>query len=125
MYTCHYNKILLTYLLTYNAEQLINTPTHFTEHSSSLIDLMFIKNSQHVLSSFVSDPFIPDLTRHCPVVCVLKFTKQKKTIFPRKIWLYDQGDYPYTDATLPRSTGTQSLMIQTLMLLPKISLVQL
>ena len=79
---------------SYNAHQLIDTATHFTETSSSIIDLIFVKHSQHVLSSFVADCFIPDLIRfHCPVVCVLKFNKPKQTTYKRKIWLYDQGDY--------------------------------
>ena len=77
-----------------NSEQLINLPTHFTERSSSLIDLMFIKQSTQILSSFVADPFVPNLVRfHCPTVVVLKFTKPKQTSFQRKIWIYDKGDY--------------------------------
>lgn len=77
-----------------NSEQLINSPTHFTERSSSLIDLMFIKQSTQILSSFVADPFVPNLVRfHCPTVVVLKFTKPKQTSFQRKIWIYDKGDY--------------------------------
>lgn len=77
-----------------NSEQLINSPTHFTEHSSSLIDLMFIKHTNQVISSFVADPFVPNLVRfHCPTVAVLKFTKPKQTHFQRQIWLYDKGDY--------------------------------
>ncbi len=79
---------------SYSAEQLITTATHFTEHSSSLIDLMIVKHTNHVLTSFVADPFIPDLIRfHCPIVTVLKFNKPKITAFKRHIWLYDKGDF--------------------------------
>ncbi len=79
---------------SYNAEQLITTPTHYTEHSSSLIDLMFIKHTQHVLTSFVADPFIPDLVRfHCPTITVMKFDKPNVGYYKRRIWLYDKGDY--------------------------------
>ena len=79
---------------SYNAEQLITSPTHFTEHSNSLIDLMIVKNKNQVISSFVSDPFIPDLVRfHCPIVTILKFTKHNHQSFKRKIWLYDKADY--------------------------------
>lgn len=79
---------------SYNAEQLINSPTNFTEHSRSLIDLMFIKNPRHVISSFVADPFVPNLIRfHCPIVTVLKFSKPKHVNFKRRIWLYERGDY--------------------------------
>ena len=65
-------------LLSYNLNQLITDPTHFTESSLSLIDIVICKNVGTVLTSFVSDPFIPDLIRyHCPVVVVLKFNKPK------------------------------------------------
>jgi len=79
---------------SYNATQLINSPTHITEHSQSLIDLMFVKHSRDVLSSFVADPFIPDLTRfHCPIVSVLKLSKPVQSCYRRRIWLYKDGDY--------------------------------
>ncbi len=38
---------------SYNAEQLITSATHFTETSCSLIDLMFIRHTNHVITSFV------------------------------------------------------------------------
>ena len=46
---------------SYNAQQLIQSPTHFTERSHSLIDLIFIKHHSQVISSCV--PFVPDLIR--------------------------------------------------------------
>ncbi len=79
---------------SYNAEQLISTPTHYTEHSNSLIDLMFVKHTNQVITSFVADPFIPDLIRfHCPIVTVMKFNKPKTSTYKRRIWLYDRGDF--------------------------------
>ena len=58
---------------SYNINQVITDPTHFTESSHSLIDLVICKNVGNVLTSFLSDPFILDLVRyHCPVVVVLK-----------------------------------------------------
>ena len=48
---------------SYNSEQIIKSPTYYTEHSSSLIDLFFVKNMEHICTAFVADPFIPDLTR--------------------------------------------------------------
>ena len=71
----------------YNARQLISSHTYFTEHSMSLVDQMFVRNNRQVLSSFVSEPFIPDLA----VVAVLSFTKP--VTFHRRIWLYEKGDY--------------------------------
>ncbi|XP_045166981.2 uncharacterized protein LOC123530276 [Mercenaria mercenaria] len=97
-------------MASYNAEQLITLPTHFTEHSNSLIDLMFVKNTNQVISSFVADPFIPNLTRfHCPVVAVLKLDKPKHTSFKRKIWLYDRGNYDDYRAKL-QATNWETLM---------------
>ena len=87
------NKITNLFSL-YNAEQLITSPTFYTESSNSLLDLMFIKNKDSVISSFVADPFIPNLTRfHCPVVLVLRQTKPKRLTFKRCMWLYENGDY--------------------------------
>ena len=81
-------------IASYNFNQVITDPTHFTENSRSLIDLIICKNVRNVLTSFVSDPFIPDLVRyHCPVVVVLKFIKPKQHVYKRHIWLYDRGDY--------------------------------
>ncbi len=42
---------------SYNADQLISSPTHFTETSSSLIDLIFVKDTRHIITSFCSGPF--------------------------------------------------------------------
>ncbi|XP_045210645.2 uncharacterized protein LOC123562055 [Mercenaria mercenaria] len=82
------------FMSSYNAHQLIDTPTHFTERSSSLIDLIFIKHPDNVISSFVADPFVPDLVRfHCPVVCVLKFNKPRQSCFKRRIWQYDRCNF--------------------------------
>ena len=81
-------------ILSYNFNQIITDPTHFTESSHSLIDIVICKNVGNVMTSFVSDPFIPDLVRyHCPVVVVLKFNKSKHHVFQRHIWLYERGDY--------------------------------
>jgi len=96
-------------MTSYNAEQLISSPTHITEHSSSLIDLIFVKNKNHILSSFVADPFIPNLTRfHCPVVVVLHFHKPRTAPFKRRVWVYDRGNYDDYRAGL-RTTDWNSL----------------
>ncbi len=48
---------------SYNAEQLISTPTHYTEHSCSLIDLMIVKHTNHVITKLRGRPLCP---RSCP-----------------------------------------------------------
>ena len=81
-------------MLEYNLKQLISEPTHFTEHSSSVIDLILVRSNNNVLTSGVADPFVADYTRyHCPVIAVLKFTRMHTPSFRRKIWNYGLADY--------------------------------
>lgn len=81
-------------LQQYNLKQLINDSTHFTDTSSSLIDLILVNNPSNIISSGVADPFIPDLTRyHCPVFAFLKFMRPPVKSFKRKIWNYARADY--------------------------------
>ena len=71
----HDNK-LSRLISSYNSHQLISEPTHFTENSSSLIDIVSVKRPNSVLSSYVADCFIPDLIRyHCPIIVVFNFKK--------------------------------------------------
>ena len=45
----------------YNLSQLITENTHFTEHSSSLLDLILVRNNNNnILMSGTLDPLIPD-----------------------------------------------------------------
>ena len=74
--------------------QLIEEPTHFTEQSSSIIDLFFVTNKDNVVLSGVNDPFLQQNIRyHCPTYVILKFSKPKSTSFERHIWYYDKGDF--------------------------------
>ena len=60
----------------YTLNQLIREPTHFTEHSASLIDLILVRNTTSIVTSGVADSFIPDQIRfHCPVLVLLKFLR--------------------------------------------------
>ena len=78
----------------FSVEQLITEPTHYTESSSSIIDLVFTSNKTNILSSGVGDPFLEQNIRyHCPVFFVLNFNKNTSPIFHRHIWLFDRGDY--------------------------------
>ena len=44
-------------MLEYNLTQLVSDPTHYTESSSSLIDLILVRNCSYILFSGVADPF--------------------------------------------------------------------
>ena len=78
----------------YNLSQLIEEPTHFTESSSSLIDLVATNNDNSVIYSGVGEAFLDQTERyHCPVFVVFRFSKYKQPCFKRKIWKYESGDY--------------------------------
>ena len=78
----------------FNFEQLINEPTHFTENSSSLIDLILTINRNNILISGVGEQFLEQNIRyHCPVFCVLNFIKPLTPLYQRKIYLFDRGNY--------------------------------
>ena len=42
----------------FSLTQVVNEPSHFTEHSSSLTDLMLVSNPNHVILNGVGDPFL-------------------------------------------------------------------
>ena len=78
----------------FNLSQIINEPTHFTETSASLIDLLFTTDQTSVIASGVSDPFLnQDIRYHCPVYAIFKYTKPRQPIIERRIWKYENGDY--------------------------------
>ena len=78
----------------FGLEQLIKEPTHYTESSSSAIDLFLTSNSNNVFLTGVEDPFLEHNIRyHCPIFCLLKFDNSAKSTFSRHIWLYDRCDF--------------------------------
>ena len=78
----------------FSLTQTINQPTHFTEHSSSLLDIILTSNDNHLIFSGVGDPFLSqDLRYHCPVFGVLNFSKPRGKSYVRTTWSYNRGDY--------------------------------
>ena len=72
----------------------MNLQKHFTETSSSLIDLLLVNNKEHLILSGVGDPFLhQDIRYHCPVFGFFNFRKPKCLSFKRRIWKYDDGNY--------------------------------
>ena len=47
----------------YDLKQLIQEPTHYTENSSSVIDLILVRNISNVLTSCMTDCFLPEQIR--------------------------------------------------------------
>ena len=78
----------------FNLQQLIVEPTHYTETSTSIIDLFLISNKHNLLLSGVGEPFLEQNVRyHCPVYTVFNFDKHMSPVFTRHIWLYSKGNY--------------------------------
>ena len=70
----------------FNLTQCIEQPTHFTENSMSVIDLLFVKNRESILTSGVGEPCLNlNVRYHCPIFGVLNFLKPKyKSYRPKK-----------------------------------------
>ena len=78
----------------YDLKTLIQEPTHYTENSSSVIDLILVRNTSNVLTSCLTDCFLSEQIRyHCPVVLLLKFLRPSVKTFKRPIWNYNLADY--------------------------------
>ena len=74
--------------------QTITEPTHFTENSSSPIDIILTSDKSNLIYSGVAEHFLhQDVRYHCPVYGVFKYTKTSRKSFTRHIWSYDRGDY--------------------------------
>ena len=72
----------------------INESTHFTETSSSLLNILLVSNNPHLIVSCVADPFLNQEHRcHCPIFGIYNFSKPKSKSFTRHIWKYNQGEY--------------------------------
>ena len=78
----------------FSLKQLITDPTHYTETSSSTIDLIFTSNTNNILLSGTGEPFLEQNVRyHSPVYAVLKFHIKPTAVYQRHICLYDRGDF--------------------------------
>ena len=78
----------------FNLVQCIEEPTHFTENSSSIIDLLFVTNKDSILTSGVGKPCLDlSIRYHCPIFGVFNFLKPKYKSIKRKIWQYQNGNY--------------------------------
>ena len=80
--------------LQFSLFQCINEPTHYTEQSASIIDLLLVSNKHSVPETGVGEPCLDNhVCYHCPVFGVFNFIKPKHKSFNRTIWLYDVGNY--------------------------------
>ena len=92
----HKTDTKISYISTnYNLHQLIMEPTSITENSATLIDLLITNNPHIIIYSGVCEPFLDvNIRYHRPIVALLHSEKRTNLNLKRKIWLYDQGDYP-------------------------------
>ena len=70
--------------------QTINNHTHFTEHSSSLIDIILTNNETNMVYSGIRNVFLNQEIRvPSPVFGILNLTKPKVKSYTRHTWSYD------------------------------------
>ena len=83
-----------TFCEQFSLFQCINEPTHFTENSSTLLDILLVTNKDHLILCGVGDPFLHQEQRyHCPIYGVFNFRKPKVKAYKRRIWKYNDGNY--------------------------------
>ena len=75
-------------------ELIINEPTHYTENSSSLSDLILTSNRNTILLSGVGAPFLEqNMSYHCPLFCVLTFSKLLASLYKHRVFIYERDNY--------------------------------
>ena len=78
----------------YDMTQLITDSTHFTENSSSILDLIFVTCPNDVVLSGVGESiFDQNIRYHCPVFGIFKFCKPCNPLYTRQIWNYERADF--------------------------------
>jgi hypothetical protein len=95
------NKKMSNIFVKYNMIQFINEPIHFTENSSSCIDLISSTDPNVIDLIHVGQPFLSANVRyHCSIYGIFKVLKTLHTCFKRRIWLYDSSIWGWTKSYL-------------------------
>ena len=95
----------------YDLHQIINEHTHFTERSSSLIDIILTSNPNSILLSGVGDPFLnQEIRYHCPIFSVFKFTNPIENQLKGIYGSTKMGTMRISSTSLAILTGTHSQM---------------
>ena len=102
----------------FSLHQTINQHTHFTEHSSSLIDILLVINKDHLILSGVGDPFLnQEIRYHCPIYSIFKFSKPKSKLSCGTFGATNKVTMTYYDKKSCLSTGVHyRIMMQMYML---------
>jgi hypothetical protein len=72
-------------------EQLVKVPTHYTDNNATLLDIIATTSSDLVVNTMVE---APSLSNHCDVSVYLSTSKPRAENFQKKIYKYDQADWP-------------------------------
>ena len=90
----------------YGLSQMVKDPTHFTENSSSLIDLFLVKHPSRVAHCGVAEPFLEQNVRyHCPIFIILNYFKPPLPSFKGKYISLIKAIMTYFIIKLQTSTG--------------------
>jgi hypothetical protein len=77
----------------FSLAQMIDEPTHFIRHSSSLIDLILTNNVNRLIYIGVGPALTDQIRYHCPVIWFINYPKTTTKPLKRKLWLYEHSDY--------------------------------
>ena len=92
--SAQHSRKIVDLCMEFNLRQCIDVVTHYTEHSSSLIDLLLVNKLESLIKAGVSEPFLTQNTRyHCPIFGIFNFHKPKHKTFKRLVWQYDKANY--------------------------------
>ncbi len=81
---------LLDSTTTLGLHQLINVPTHRTDTSANILDLIFTDSPGHVTMTGTLPPI--GTTRHEVIFCETTTVVPKLKPFKKEVWKYDQAD---------------------------------
>jgi len=80
--------------MPFSMSPIIRDSTHFSENSQSLINIFLVTSPDDVIDSGVGEPFLDQNVRfHCPIYCILRFSRTTASTSRRKVWTFSQGDY--------------------------------
>ena len=78
MYNSQSGRKINDFCNQFSLTQVVNEPTYFTEHSSSLIDLMLVSNPNHIILNGMGDTSIgQDLRYHSLIFGIFEFCENK------------------------------------------------
>ena len=106
------NNNMSNIFVKYNMIQFINEPTHFTQNSSSCIELIQSTDPNVIDLIHFGQLFLSVHVRyHCPIYGLFKVPKTMQACFKIRIWLYDRGNYNQYREQLQRVDWDELILI--------------